>query len=436
MNFVYNNLQAPLPPESWEDVLEATVDNIICPQLFYAGETPEEEFAYGMAECLALNLFVPKVANENNLLPVVVYLHSGAFAIGHGNMAKYNYLGNHDVLIISINYRLGAIGFLCLGTEEVPGNAGMKDQVAALRWINKNIKKFGGDPDQVTVAGFSVGAAMAELLTLSKSTEGLIKQIVLDSGSALSPWAINRNPIETAINIGKKMGYQGSDNIKELTEFYMEASYDDLALRSLHFYLKNGTFGFAPCIENVHENVEPFLTESPRQIFKQGLNQKVSVLVGFSNMEGISRLEKLEEWKEDMNNNFENFLPVDLNFPDDKTKIKVAREVKKYYFGEKTISNATLEEYINYGSDSMFTYSILITANVHLSISLRPIYLYEFSYVGDLSTKHIYRNIIQGASHRDQTAYILDFFSWTGNQNDMDIRDRMTLMWANFVKYQ
>lgn len=376
------------------------------------------------------------MANENNLLPVVVYIHSGGFAIGHGNMAKFNYLVRHDVIIVSINYRLGALGFLCLGTEEVPGNAGLKDQVAALKWVHKNIRKFGGNAKKVTVAGFSVGASMAELLSLSKSTEGLIDKIILDSGSALSSWAIDREPVKTALNVARSLGYNGTECTKSLTEFYLNVSSDLVSLKSLNFYLKNGTFGFSPCIENIHHKTEPVITESPLDILKKGDHHSVAVLTGFSNMEGISRVEQLESWQEDMENNFAKFLPTDIVFKDKAAKDKLAKDVKKYYFGDKVVSSRSLKEYIDYFSDAMFTYGILNSAKIHADSSKRPVYLYEFSYVGELSTKHRYMDQINGASHRDQTAYILDFYAWTSKFNDLDMRDRLTLMWADFIKHE
>ncbi|GBP22145.1 Neuroligin-4, X-linked [Eumeta japonica] len=229
-----DRFKGPLPPKPWKGVLEAKDNTIGCVQQYYTNDESEVT-TVGIEECLVLNLFVPKVATEKNLVPVLVYIHSGAFAIGHGNMGKYNYLAKHDVLVISWNYRLGALGFLCLGTEEIPGNAGMKDQVAALRWINKNIQKFGGDPKKVTVAGFSVGAGMAELLALSKSTEGLIDKIILDSGSALSPWAVSRDPIRLAKNIAYSLGFNETGDIKDLTKFYLNATVDSLALKKPEF---------------------------------------------------------------------------------------------------------------------------------------------------------------------------------------------------------
>ncbi|XP_026758295.2 esterase FE4-like [Galleria mellonella] len=430
-----DKFKAPLPVEPRKTPLHASAKNIICQQVYYTGDEDEEIMLYGEEDCLKMNIMVPTVANENNLVPVLVYIHSGAFAGGNGNMMRTPYLSRHDVIIITFNYRIGAIGFACLGTEEIPGNAGLKDQVAALRWINKNIKKFGGDPTKVTVAGFSVGATMAELLALSKTTDGLIDKIILESGSALSPFAINRDPISTVKNVAISLGYKDNGNLRELNEFFLNAPVANITAKSLNFFLTNSTFGFAPCIENVFENNEPFLTESPLDILSKN-SHDISVLTGFANMEGLSRVSKFEEWSEMMNKDFNPFLPADLVFKDNKLRDDFINEIKEYYFKNKEVSPDNLQGYVDYFSDSMFKYSILKSAKLHAAKSKRSVYLYEFSYIGGLNMRHNYADRILGASHRDQTAYILDFFSSTQRVDDMITRDRLTFMWTDFVKYE
>ncbi|XP_013192221.1 esterase FE4 [Amyelois transitella] len=430
-----DRFKAPLPVKKRDKAFPANAKDIICQQIFYTGDD-DDSILQGEEDCLILNLFVPEVANENNLVPVVVYLHSGAFAGGSGNMGKLHYVARHDVIAINLNYRLGAIGFACLGTEEIPGNAALKDQVAALKWINKNIVKFGGDPKKVTLAGYSVGAAMAELIALSDATDGLIDKLILESGSALSPFAINRDPISTARNIARSVGYNGTGTLKDLNEFYLNAPVTDITKRSMNFFLPNSTFGFAPCIERKSKNAEAIITEAPLEVLSKK-DAKYAVLTGLANMEGLSRSIKFDTWVDLMHENFSDFLPADLIFKDDKNKNEIANLIKEYYFKGEEVSHDTLQEYIDYFSDSMFRYSILKSAKLHATKSKRNLYFYEFSYVGELNMKHYYMDKIKGASHRDQTSYILDFFAgWTNSVSDLDMRNLMTLMWTDFVKHE
>lgn len=382
-----------------------------------------------------MNLLVPEIASEKNLVTVIVYIHSGAFAGGAGTMSKLNYVSHRDVIGISFNYRVGALGFACLGTEEIPGNAALKDTLAALKWINKNIKNFGGDPDNVTLAGYSVGATIAELMALSKQTEGLFNKLILESGSALTPYSINRHPVTTAKNIAISMGFNNTGSLKDLNEFYLNASIISMATKSLNFFLKNSTFGFAPCIESP-KNKQPFLTESPLDILKRKDVRPIAVLTGLANFEGLSRATKFDEWSEMMNKNFADFIPADLKFKDEKTKQSVAKEIYQYYFKGEEVTHDNVRAYIDYFSDSMFKYAIMKSAKLHAARATKPVYVYEFSYFGELSAQHRFMDKITGASHRDQTAYILDFHGYTKKRRDLDTRDRLTWMWTDFVKYE
>ena len=110
-------------------------------------------------DCLYLDVFVPEV-EAGGRLPVLVWLHGGGYTTGAGISERYGpllYL-SHEVLLVEVRYRLGPLGFLSLGTEDVPGNAGVRDQLAALTWVQDNIHSFGGDPSLVTVYGQSAGS--------------------------------------------------------------------------------------------------------------------------------------------------------------------------------------------------------------------------------------------------------------------------------------
>ncbi|CAH2983529.1 unnamed protein product [Chilo suppressalis] len=431
-----DRFKPPLPVTPRKTILTADKQSIMCHQTFYTGENEEEIFLNGEEDCLVMNILVPLIANRTNLVPVVVYIHSGAFAGGSANMGKLHYLARLGVVAITFNYRVGAVGFACLGTEEIPGNAGLKDQLAALKWIKKNIGRFGGDPDKITLAGYSVGATMAEIHALSKHTNGLFDKLILDSGSALTPFAINRHPITTARNIALSFGYNITGNIKDLTEFYLNATDTDLAIKSLNFFLPNSTFGFSPCIESIENSPEPYLTESPLETLKRGDVKQLAILIGFTKMEGLSRSGQFGAWKKKMNENFAEFLPADLIFKDFKTKEEIAKMVKHYYFKDEEVTNDKKREYVDYFSDSMFKYPIIKSLMLQRAITTRPFYVYEFSYVGELSTPHHFMDTIKGATHRDQDSYIWDFYGFTKNPEDMDTRDRMTYMWTDFVKFE
>ncbi|CAG2175065.1 unnamed protein product, partial [Oppiella nova] len=160
-------------------------------------------------DCLYLNIWAPTVTTMRSgvsgrnaskqrsttsgrpaagLKPVMFYAHGGGFSVG--SSSALNYRGEvlatkGDVIVVTINYRLNAFGFLYTGTDDGPGNVGLWDQALALEWVHRNIKSFGGDPERVTIFGTSAGSVSSSALVLSPVTRNLFKNAILMSGSAL-----------------------------------------------------------------------------------------------------------------------------------------------------------------------------------------------------------------------------------------------------------
>lgn len=154
--------------------------------------------------CLITNVFVPDTTEKN--LSVLVYSHGGGFVSGFGNFAQgTEMMRTKYFIMVTFNYRLGIHGFLCLGTKDIPGNAGMKDQLALLRWVQKNIGSFSGNPDDVTLPGFSAGSASEDLLMLSKAAEGLFHRVIPESGGNLAAFTVQRDPLKIAKTHAKEL---------------------------------------------------------------------------------------------------------------------------------------------------------------------------------------------------------------------------------------
>ncbi|XP_047001796.1 liver carboxylesterase 1F-like [Schistocerca americana] len=146
-----------------------------------AAEDPED--------CLHLNVYTPKV-DSSARLPVFVFVHGGSFTVGSSLVARPGFLLDHDMVMVVPEYRLGALGFLFLETEDAPGNLALWDVVEALRWTQKNVAVFGGDPSKVTLGGNSAGGALSELLAISPVADGLFQQVITVSGTAHAPWSL------------------------------------------------------------------------------------------------------------------------------------------------------------------------------------------------------------------------------------------------------
>jgi para-nitrobenzyl esterase len=185
----------PQPPARWSGVKAAHGVGAICPQAYNAtdngvGPLPMSE------DCLTLNVYAPsQLAPER--LPVMFWIHGGGLVNGSATAALYDgaELARQGVVVVTINYRLGRLGFFAhpsLSRErpaEPKANFGLMDQIAALRWVQRNITAFGGDPGNVTIFGESAGGYAVNLLMISPAARGLFHRAVCESGIGRGPWA-------------------------------------------------------------------------------------------------------------------------------------------------------------------------------------------------------------------------------------------------------
>ncbi len=179
--------KAPVKPEPWDDIRDCTRFGPAAPQLATGSMTNSVPVNWN-EDCLFLNVCTPDTSGKR---PVLVWIHGGAYRTGQGAIPWYNgtsFALNGDIVVVSINYRLGALGFTDLSRfgEEfaTSGVNGTLDQIHALRWVRDNIENFGGDPEQVTIAGESAGGFSVCTLVANEHAQGLFQRAVSQSGSA------------------------------------------------------------------------------------------------------------------------------------------------------------------------------------------------------------------------------------------------------------
>ncbi len=227
-------------------------------------------------DCLFVNVFKPATASAQSKLPVLVYVHGGAFTQGSGNVDLSNYAAQ-GIIAVSINYRLGALGYLADSeiakndTQGAYGNFGLRDQIAALSWVKKNIAAFGGNPDKLTYWGTSAGATSGFSVLQAPSAKGLLSSIFLQSGGG----GAYSNPttaqsLEVGIALTQKLGCaDASDRAACLraktAEQVMQAQ---------------GTARWRPTVDGV------VLTDTPANAFESGQFNRVPVLLGGVHDEG------------------------------------------------------------------------------------------------------------------------------------------------------
>ena len=170
------------------DNLQASSYGAICVQTSFEWDTIGE--IIGDEDCLFLNIFTPGIrtdeAKEPELRPVMFWIHGGDFSVGSSNQYDPSDLVKQDIVVVTFNYRLGALGFLSFGNNVLSGNMGLRDQIQALTWTHEHIRSFGGDPNKITIFGDSAGGVSVHALHLSPLTTGLFVGAIAQSGSMLN----------------------------------------------------------------------------------------------------------------------------------------------------------------------------------------------------------------------------------------------------------
>ncbi|KAG5679905.1 hypothetical protein PVAND_009441 [Polypedilum vanderplanki] len=221
----YASAQRFMPPSSplpWQNVKYANKLESVCPQKlpnlvdssgYNKGRYDQIKrilpFLKNESEdCLNLNLYVPSLddSSQQRNYPVIVFLHE-SFEWNSGNSYDGSILASYgQLIVITLNYRLGALGFLKPGlNDQIVANFGLLDIIAALQWIKENISSFGGNKNLVTLLGYDHGAIFANFLMISPIARGLFHRTILMSGSALADWALNYNPQQITQQVAKKL---------------------------------------------------------------------------------------------------------------------------------------------------------------------------------------------------------------------------------------
>ncbi|MEJ2248455.1 MAG: carboxylesterase/lipase family protein [Candidatus Lokiarchaeota archaeon] len=193
----------PQPKEPWNGILEATEFGSCA----FQGFSPLEKFTGKLQpeseDCLTLNIWTPAIDDKKR--PVMFWIHGGSFIMGGSKSPIYDgsqLAQRGDVVVVSINYRLGAFGYLYI--PGVTANVGQLDQILALKWIHNNIAKFGGDPDNITIFGESAGAYAVITLLAMPSAKGLFRRIIAQSMPTIDPKVTEKPTKELMRRLGIK----------------------------------------------------------------------------------------------------------------------------------------------------------------------------------------------------------------------------------------
>ncbi|CAH1637983.1 unnamed protein product [Spodoptera littoralis] len=405
----FNSLfEAPVAPNRSTTVHEIKEHASRCPQL-------QDDKVVGDKDCLTLSIFKPpNVENAS----VLVHIHEGNFIGESANPEIYGpeYLIAKQIILVLPNYRLGPLGFLCMQDKTAPGNAALKDLSLALTWVKTNIKKFGGNPGNIAVSGIGTAGALAGYLALSPMSHENVHKVIIESGSVLSHWAIDRDPIDTATRLSSKI-----ENFK---------SFEDVDLKPL---LKAAeTVALRPCLEKTDK---PFMTETPWKVM-ENKEIKIPFMMGTAKYAGVHEFLSLtQQTVQELNEDVGLLLPNDLHFTSDDERTRIGNRVKTEYFGEDTISLSSADRLTLYYTDAAYLGPALRTARPLVS-SGATVYFYEFSFVGEFNREsHAIESPIEGAVRGDIVGYIFtqDGIVPAENTGERSMVECLVELWTSFI---
>lgn len=401
--------KAPQPAQKWEGVKQATD---YAPAPFQGGNPPSGK----SEDCLYLNIWTPaKTANEK--IPVLVWIYGGGFSFGSTSEPVHNgeHLARKGVVLVSIAYRVGQLGFLAhpeLSAEDpnhVSGNYGLLDQIAGLKWIQKNIAAFGGDPNKVTIFGESAGGISVSMLCASPLAKGLFHGAISQSGGSFGPT--------------RKITYPG-ENMKTLQQAEQEgvdyaqkvgaSSIADLRkIVADSLPMGMGMGGAWPIVDGY------VIPDDQHKLYQAGKYNDVPVLIGYNSDEGasFSRERNPEEFIAGVKARYGQFADTLL---------------KAYPVGEKNVPKTARD----LARDAAFGWQTWSWARLQSQTGKSGVYYYYFDQHPDYpEDSPLYG---YGSPHGQDVAYVfmhLDANNPQTSKTDLEISEAMATYWTNFAKY-
>nr|WP_321352585.1 carboxylesterase/lipase family protein [uncultured Methanoregula sp.] len=427
--FVYRGIPYAAPPTGelrwkppsavspWTGVRNATEYGAICPQAISDNPTPGAAPAAMSEDCLYLNVWSP-LKNPEEKLPVMVFIHGGAFMEGAGSLPLYDgsSLARKGVVVVTLNYRLGALGFFAhpeLAEESAfntSGNYGLMDQQAALLWVQNNIGAFGGDPSKVTVFGESAGASSILSHLSSPLAKGLFMQAIVESaplwtnGSSVDIISTRQDAEQKGIAFARDLGFSSPGAIRKMRAL------DAMTLvnatpRSPSAFWTTHSLIFKPSVDG------RILPATPEETFRLGRQNKVPIIIGTNADEGTLLAAKtgmnVSAYEQYIRNRFGTYAPDVLTaYP--------AKNPSEAQYQMERIMN-----------DFDFTEAARFVANSHTGIN-QTTYIYRFSY--EMPGQPL------GAFHGSELYFVFRPASMNPDPVSAGVSDMMMDLWTRFAK--
>lgn len=417
----------PQPVKAWKGELDATKFCKDCGQAAWGSK--DKMSANSSEDCLFLNIWKPNTVAKGAKLPVMVWIHGGAFVFGSGSQSESfgDNFAKQGVILVTFNYRLGRLGFFAHPAlsaehpEEFKGNYGYMDQIAALKWVQSNIAAFGGDPKNVTIFGESAGGVSVQSLLTIPSANGLFQKAIIESGGGrdgvLTGRPINKEnadsyyPISAetiGVNFAKKQGIEGTD----------AAALAKLRALSAGNIIDSGQENYGE--ERIPIYSGPILdgklvVETAQSAYNAGRQNRASIMIGSNSAEVPAGF---------INASSKDSLLMLFGTMKDDAKMVYDKDGNRELAEMLTMVN----------TDKVWAEPARFTAR-SVTAKGNKAYIYLFSYV----TESMKARAKYGAPHASEIAYVFNNLNTrrgvtTVTPQDEAVAKLMNTYWANFAK--
>ncbi|XP_035309810.1 LOW QUALITY PROTEIN: neuroligin-4, X-linked-like [Cricetulus griseus] len=431
-------------------------------------------------DCLYLNVYVPtedggnsrKIADDiasnergdnedihdpSSRKPVMVYIHGGSYMEGTGNMIDGSVLASYgNVIVITVNYRLGILGFLSTGDQAAKGNYGLLDQIQALRWVEENAGAFGGDPKRVTIFGSGAGASCVSLLTLSHYSEGLFQKAIIQSGTALSSWAVNYQPAKYTRALADQVGCNMLDTA-DLVECLRRVGWRELSQQRVAPATYHVAFG--PVIDG------DVIPDDPQILMEQGEFLNYDIMLGVNQGEGLRFVDGFVDTgaddggggdadpadadgrggggggagvtPSDFDLAVSSFVDNLYGYPEGKDALRETIKFMYTDWADRENAETRRKTLVALFTDHQWVAPAVATADLHAQYG-SPTYFYAFYHHCQSDAKPPWAD----AAHGDEVPYVFgvpmlgptDLFSCNFSKNDVMLSAVVMTYWTNFAK--